>query len=91
MFIRSLCSNFIAWSGDNAGSTAEHHLEVLGFDIEFAAASLSEASSLGSGEQAGTSLGAVAELGVVAVNAACVSCTISTKASKTGDGHVNIL
>lgn len=69
-----LGSNLIAWLGDNASSASEHHLEVLGLDIEVASASLAETSALGCSEEAGTSFWAVAEVGLRAVDAACVSC-----------------
>lgn len=65
-----LGNNFVTCLGNYPGSTAEHHLEVLGLDIDFAAASFAESSGLRCSEEACTSFRAVAELDVGAVNGA---------------------
>lgn len=79
----TLGKNLIAWLGDSTGGASKHHLEVVGFDINIAAACLAESSGLRSSEEAGTSFGACTEVLVVAVDTAGVSCRRRYMVSKS--------
>lgn len=81
----TLGKDLIAWLGDSTGSASEHHLEVVGLDINVAAACLAESSGLRSSEEAGTSFGAITEVLVVAVDTAGVSWSVAADPSKVVD------